>query len=167
MCSQSPPWWVHCQHQHKDIEREEENSLKWPKAKEKPKRGHLKWAKQEQNLVPKDMGNGSTQPSKSRLALKKRQMGSTPLAKLKAKWRSSKRPEANCNATPPGKMQSLIWMHTHYLCGSLSPLLAYALVEFMQVEHMDCKTPPRNMLWMHKYTIQKLQDYSNRNEKML
>jgi hypothetical protein len=28
------------------------------------------------------MGNGSTQPSKTQLALKKRQTGSTPLAKL-------------------------------------------------------------------------------------
>ena len=32
-------------------------------------------------MVPKDMGNGSTQPSKTKLALKKRQKtGSTPLA---------------------------------------------------------------------------------------
>jgi hypothetical protein len=38
MCSQSPPWWVHCQHQHTTTEKkiEEEktmNSPKWPKAK--------------------------------------------------------------------------------------------------------------------------------------
>jgi len=39
-----------------------------PKKSQEP--GHLKMSK---NLVPKDMGNGSTQPSKTKLALKKRQ----------------------------------------------------------------------------------------------
>ena len=39
-----------------------------PKKSQEP--GHLK---NEQNLVPKDMDNGSTQPSKTKLALKKRQ----------------------------------------------------------------------------------------------
>jgi hypothetical protein len=35
-----------------------------------------------QNLVPKEMGSGSTRPSKKRLALNKRQkQGSTPLAR--------------------------------------------------------------------------------------
>ena len=33
----------------------------------------MREVKRNQNLVPKDMGNGSTQPSKLKLALKKRQ----------------------------------------------------------------------------------------------
>ena len=37
---------------------------------QKPRTGSFE---NEQNLVPKDMGNGSTQPSKTKLALKKRQ----------------------------------------------------------------------------------------------
>jgi hypothetical protein len=36
---------------------------------QKPKNGSFE---NEQNLVPKDMGNGSTQPSKTKLALEKR-----------------------------------------------------------------------------------------------
>lgn len=44
------------------------------------------------NLVPKDMGNGSTQPSRAKLALKKRQKtGSTPLAKTKTAKNSWKK----------------------------------------------------------------------------
>jgi hypothetical protein len=41
-CSQSPPWWVHCQHQHtnnlskRKRRRGRESSPKWPKANEKP-----------------------------------------------------------------------------------------------------------------------------------
>jgi hypothetical protein len=49
----------------KEIEEEKNKELtKMTKSKEKPKQGHLKWANL-QNLVPKDMGNGSTQPSKT------------------------------------------------------------------------------------------------------
>jgi hypothetical protein len=36
----------------------------------------------EQNLVPKDMGNGSTQPSKNKTSPQEEATGSTPLAKL-------------------------------------------------------------------------------------
>jgi hypothetical protein len=54
---------------HKEEEKKTKSSPKWPKAKENPKLGHLKWTK----LVPKDMGNSSMQPSKTQLALKKRQ----------------------------------------------------------------------------------------------
>ena len=51
----------------------------------------MREAKRNQNLVPKDMGNGSTQPSKTKLALKKRQKtGSTPLAKPKYQSQLSK-----------------------------------------------------------------------------
>jgi hypothetical protein len=40
----------------------------------KSQRKAKNWSfKNEQNLVPKDMGNGSMQPSKTKLALKKRQ----------------------------------------------------------------------------------------------
>ena len=42
-------------------------------------------------MVPKDMGNGSTQPSKTKLALKKRQKtGSTPLASPRSQSQLSK-----------------------------------------------------------------------------
>ena len=42
-------------------------------------------------MVPKDMGNGSTQPSKTKLALKKRQKtGSTPLANQRYQPKLSK-----------------------------------------------------------------------------
>ena len=57
-------------------EKEEEktkSSPKWPKAREKPKQGHLKWATLCKNLVPKDMDNVSMQPSTTQLTLKKRQ----------------------------------------------------------------------------------------------
>jgi len=48
------------------------------KLEKSQKKGSFEVSNTWQNLVPKDMGNGLTQ-----LALKKRQTGSTPLAKLK------------------------------------------------------------------------------------
>jgi hypothetical protein len=40
---------------------------------QKPKKRQNRVIRNEQNLVPKDMGNGLTQPSKTQLSLKKRQ----------------------------------------------------------------------------------------------
>jgi hypothetical protein len=40
---------------------------------QKPKKSQNRSFEMSKNLVPKDMGNGSTQPSKTKLALKKRQ----------------------------------------------------------------------------------------------
>jgi hypothetical protein len=45
----------------------------------------------EQNLVPKDMGNGSTQLSKNKASPQEEAMGSTPLAKLE-KLKKTARP---------------------------------------------------------------------------
>jgi hypothetical protein len=43
------------------------------------------WSKQNlQNMVPKDMGNNSTQPSKTQLALKKRQNGFNTTSKAQS-----------------------------------------------------------------------------------
>ena len=43
------------------------------------------WSKQ--NLVPKDMGNGLTQPSKPQLVLKKRQNGLNTTSKAQNTWK--------------------------------------------------------------------------------
>jgi hypothetical protein len=40
---------------------------------QKPKKSQNRPFEMSKNLVPKDMGNGSMQPSKTKLALKKRQ----------------------------------------------------------------------------------------------
>jgi hypothetical protein len=49
--------------------RENKELTQMTKSQRKAKNGSFE---NEQNLVPKDMGNGSTQPSKTKLALKKR-----------------------------------------------------------------------------------------------
>jgi len=68
MCSQSPPWWVYFQHQHKDIEMEE-------------------------NLVPKDMGKRLDATKQIALAFKKRQPGSRSLGKRKAQPKDTLDPQ--------------------------------------------------------------------------
>jgi hypothetical protein len=50
--------------------RENKELTQMAKSQRKAKTGSFE---NEQNLVPKTMGNGSTQPSKTKLALKKRQ----------------------------------------------------------------------------------------------
>jgi hypothetical protein len=56
--------------QKKKKNRKTRSSTKKPKNQRKVKIRSFKMSK---NLVPKDMGNGSTQPSKTKLALKMRQ----------------------------------------------------------------------------------------------
>ena len=52
------------------------------------------WSKQNlQNLVPKDMGNASTQPSKTQLVLKKRQNGLNTTSKAQNAWKQLDPPE--------------------------------------------------------------------------
>jgi hypothetical protein len=75
-----------------------------------------------QSLVPKDMGNGSMHPSKTQLALKKRQKGLNTTSKAQNTWKLLVPPERgkgstqlakiNSNATLSGQMQSLKWMHS-------------------------------------------------------
>jgi hypothetical protein len=60
-------------HKHKNrhkIRKEKESTH--PNDKQ-PNKGQVQIIKSEKSMVPKDMGNGSTQPSKKWLALRKRQ----------------------------------------------------------------------------------------------
>jgi hypothetical protein len=68
---------VHWQHQHTNsLSKRKKKKKRKQRAQpndQKPKKSQNEVIWNEQNLVPKDMGNGSTQPSKTKLALKKRQ----------------------------------------------------------------------------------------------
>jgi hypothetical protein len=104
------------------------------------------------NLVPKDMGNGSTQPSKTASpqeeanglnATSKAQNTPNPLDPQER----GKRLNTSSKETPPGKMQSLSNdAYAPYLCVIL-PLVGICTY---QAKELKSATPPQIMLCTQK-----------------
>jgi hypothetical protein len=64
LCSQSPPWWVHCRHHHMNIYKHKKEEQEKLTRTTKNQKKENKSSKAIKNLVRKEMGNGSTRPSK-------------------------------------------------------------------------------------------------------
>jgi hypothetical protein len=105
--------------------KEEENSPKWPKAKEKLKPSHLNWAK----LGLQSHGQKLDTTKQTPLALKKRQTGSTLLAKRKAQPKNT-RPsrKRQRRKAPPRKMQSHKSVHSCHGDLSLALMSWWSLI---------------------------------------